>query len=252
MTALRCLSCSYLGIALFALACSSSSTRAQSSGDGGTTPHGDASLSDGGQPTDAAKHDALVAHEGGEPSDAGVDQSAPPSDAGAGLTAVGTGEYVTYYLKDGVIYGYGASSTLLGQGSYDGLTIPPRAIASPAGVKFIAVQGGLHQSMAIDTTHHLWTWGEVDQGLQGSGSDAGNGAIPYEVTTDATGNAFDNIVWIEPTVSSSQGEMMYDVAVKSDGTVWVWGNLTGGLSGDGTAGGSCRSPPKSCCRSRPA
>jgi len=155
---------------------------------------------------------------------------------------VGTGEYATFYLRDGVIYGYGGSSLLLAQGTYQGLVIPPRPIDSPAGLKFISVQSGLHQTMAIDATNHVWTWGEVDQGLQGSGNDAAVGSVPYEVTTDVNGNPFDDIVWIEPSVANSASEQMYDVAIKKDGTVWIWGNAVNGLLGDGTAGGVLSKP----------
>jgi alpha-tubulin suppressor-like RCC1 family protein len=202
-----------------------------------TAPDANDVLDAGGRDTSTHLADAA---------DAGIDathaDANATNDASSGVSMVATGEYETFYLRDGVIYGYGASSTLLAQGSYVGLTIPPRPIDSPAGVTFIAVQGGLHQTMAIDSTNHVWTWGEVDQGLQGSGSDAGNGAIPYMVTTDVNGDPFDNIVWIEPTVASSEGETMYDIAVKGDGTVWVWGSTIGGLLGNGTAGGVVSKP----------
>jgi alpha-tubulin suppressor-like RCC1 family protein len=225
------------------LACSSSTTAPS-----GETPPVDGSVTDArgdGHAQRDASHDS--GRDASSPGhDAGLDATgtdAGTNDASSGISMVGTGEYETFYLRNGVVYGYGASSTLLAQGAYMGLTIPPRAIDSPSGVTFIAVQGGLHQTMAIDSTNHVWTWGEVDQGLQGSGSDAGNGAIPYQVTTDVNGAPFDNIVYIEPTVASSQGETMYDLAVKGDGTVWIWGNTVGGLLGNGTAGGQLVSKP---------
>jgi alpha-tubulin suppressor-like RCC1 family protein len=154
-----------------------------------------------------------------------------------GLSKVGTGEYETLYLVDGVIYGYGGGSGLLGQGSYQGTCIPPRPIDTPTGLKFVDVQGGLHQSMAIDENGHVWTWGESDKGLQGSGVDGGmgDGSVPYMITEDAGGNPFDHLVAIEPTTN-------FDAALKSDGTVWVWGDCTGGVTGDGTASGIVEKP----------
>ena len=89
--------------------------------------------------------------------------------------SVGTGEYETLYLVDGVVYGYGGGCGLLGQGKYSGACIPPHPIDTPAGLKFSDVQGGLHQSMAVDVNGRAWTWGESDQGLQGSGVDGGIG-----------------------------------------------------------------------------
>jgi alpha-tubulin suppressor-like RCC1 family protein len=177
------------------------------------------------------------------PPDAAVDGTTDSAAAGQPFI-VGTGEYETFYLLDGSIYGYGANTILEAQGTYQGLCIPPRPIAAPAGVQFTDVQGGLHQTVALDDSGHVWTWGETDQGLQGSGIDGGNGAIPYMVTTDSTGAAFGNVVAIEATVSGPQGETMYDVAGKSDGTVWVWGNLGGGLLGDGNADGITQQPTK--------
>jgi alpha-tubulin suppressor-like RCC1 family protein len=154
-----------------------------------------------------------------------------------GLTKVGTGEYETLYLVDGTIYGYGGGSNLLGQGTYEGVCIPPRPIDTPVGLKFVDVQGGLHQSEAVDVNGHVWTWGEVDMGLQGSGTDAGtgDGSVPYMITVDAKGNPFDHVIAVEPTSA-------FDAALKDDGTVWVWGNCAGGVTGDGTASGVVAAP----------
>jgi alpha-tubulin suppressor-like RCC1 family protein len=160
-------------------------------------------------------------------------------DAGSGsgsaaplpFTKIGTGEYETEVLADGVIYGYGAGGTLIGQGSYQGLCIPARPIDVPAGTTFIDVQGGLHQSIALDSTGHVWTWGESDSGLQGGGSDGWNGTMPFQIQTDIAGNPFDHVVGVEALTGTGQ----YDVAWKDDGSIWLWGDLQGGLAGDGSA-----------------
>src|ERR1700710_1678147 len=50
-----------------------------------------------------------------------------PGDGGnvvtPGFSKVGTGEYETLYLVDGVIYGYGGGCGLLGQGKYSAACI---------------------------------------------------------------------------------------------------------------------------------
>ena len=227
--------------------CSSSSVSSATGGDAGRD------VSTGG------RHDARTSPEGATPPDAtredaqhldGGSVDVAPRDASKqdGLSPggffVGTGEYNTFYLLDGSVYGYGANTELEAQGTYSGLCIPPRPIVSPAGVQFAKVQGGLHQAIALDTKGHVWTWGETDQGLQGSGTDGGNGAVPFEILTDANGDPFDNLVEIEATVSGAHGETMYDLAAKSDGTVWAWGNLGGGLLGDGNADGLVSRPTK--------
>ena len=182
---------------------------------------------------------------GGSKSSTGSDGTGggPTADAGPvvspGLTKVGTGEYETFFLVDGVVYGYGASELLLGQGDYHGSCIPPHPIATPPGLKFVDVQGGLHQSMALDEKGHVWTWGQVDQGLQGSGvaGGMGDGATPFQITADAAGKPFDHVIAIEPTAA-------FDVALKDDGTVWVWGNCAGGVTGDGKVSGIVAAPTK--------
>lgn len=206
----------FLGVTL--LACHSSPEGA-SAGDGGSAGSGaSGSTSSGAPPSDAGDAGPVIA---------------------PGLSKVGTGEYETFFLVDGVIYGYGGGAGLLGQGTYQGPCIPPRPIDTPAGLEFVDVQGGLHQSMAIDENGHVWTWGEVDNGLQGSGVDGGtgDGSVPYMITEDAEGNPFEHVIAIQPSSA-------YDAALKSDGTVWVWGDCTGGVTGDGTAAGLVQKPTR--------
>ena len=178
--------------------------------------------------------DAAPPGDGSSPSDAGSDGA-----VASGFTKVGTGEYETLYLVDGVVYGYGGGSGLLGQGTFQGVCIPPRPIVSPPGLKFVDVQGGLHQSEALDQNGHVWTWGEADNGLQGSGVDGGtnDGSTPYMIAVDSQGKPFDHVVAVEPTTA-------FDSALKDDGSVWVWGNCAGGVAGDGTASGLVLAPTR--------
>ncbi len=176
--------------------------------------------------------------QGGTGTGAGGGDAGAPDAAGEttpGLTKVGTGEYETFYLKDGVIYAYGGGSATLGLGSYQGISIPPRPIATPAGLKFLDVQGGLHQSMAIDENHKVWTWGDTSAGLSGSGMTGLDPTTPYQITTDSKGNPFDDVAGIQPTTN-------FNAALKADGTVWVWGNCAGGVTGDGTMSGEVDKP----------
>jgi alpha-tubulin suppressor-like RCC1 family protein len=150
------------------------------------------------------------------------------------LTKIATGEYVTELLVNGQIYTFGDTP-------YEGISgdgVPPQPIDVPAGTSFIDVEGGLHQSVAIDTTGHVWTWGGNEFAEIGNGQDNGpeTGVLPFQIQQDDKGNPFDNVVQV------IAGDEM-NAAIKSDGTVWVWGgcgpatgSFTAGLTGDGTAG----------------
>jgi alpha-tubulin suppressor-like RCC1 family protein len=155
----------------------------------------------------------------------GPDASVDAATVTAGLSKVATGEYETFYLVDGVIYAYGAVPENFGLGPFLGIAIPPMKILTPAGLTFLDVQGGLHQSMALDVNHRVWTWGVA--ALSGSATTV-DPTMPYMVTVDSNGNPFDNVIAIEPTTS-------FDSALKADGTVWVWGDCLGGVLGNGVA-----------------
>jgi len=153
-----------------------------------------------------------------------------------GLTKVGTGEYEIFYLMDGTIYGYG-SPGLLGLGNNPTeIAIPPVPIATPSGLKFVDVQGGMHQSLALDQNGHVWTWGDAADGRAGDGQTHTTvNATPYMITKDNLGNDFSGVVAI-------YASYVFDAAIKSDGTVWVWGDCTAADTGDGTAGAIALSP----------
>jgi alpha-tubulin suppressor-like RCC1 family protein len=200
--------------------------------DGGVSKGSDAG--GGGDPDGGA-------HGSGDAGLAPVPDSGTPTPVGAGLTKVGTGEYETFYLKDGVVYGIGTYGGTLGIGSINSeIALTPTPIAAPAGLLFLDVQGGLHQSLAVDVNGTVWTWGDNALGQAGVGTITGTVNLsPVHIETDSKGNAFDNVI----AVASWE---TYDAALKSDGTVWAWGDLTGGgasgISGDGTTGSTVTRP----------
>jgi alpha-tubulin suppressor-like RCC1 family protein len=139
---------------------------------------------------------------------------------------VGTGEYATTLLYNGKLFSIGGGR-LAGLGPNGGLGIPPAQLYGTSGVDFIDVAGGLHQSMAIDITGHVWTWGNDTPALQGSGATSGDTvSTPYKILVDNTGAVFDHVTQISATND-------FNVAVKDDGSVWVWGNCDRGVSGSG-------------------
>jgi alpha-tubulin suppressor-like RCC1 family protein len=96
-----------------------------------------------------------------------------------------------------------------------------------------AVSGGTTHSAAIKQNGTLWSWGDNSSGQIGTGcSDSTCFYIstPTQVTTDTN--------W----ASTSAGGF-FTVAIKTDGTLWAWGNNYAGQLGDGC------SPMSTCIES---
>lgn len=175
---------------------------------------------------------------GGGDADAGIGPDAAPLPIPEGLSKVATGEYQVFYMVDGDVLAYGASVRALGVGTTASFAIPPVRIDVPEGLKFVDVQSGLHQSLAADENGHVWTWGDTNEGRQGSGIESGADAtVPYMIEVDADGAAFDGVIKVYGTTN-------FNAALKSDGTVWIWGNTERGVLGDGTDGGIVTRPTR--------
>jgi alpha-tubulin suppressor-like RCC1 family protein len=89
--------------------------------------------------------------------------------------------------------------------------------------------GSLHTA-AIKTDGTLWTWGYGGRGMLGNVVTTGNISTP--VTTFAGGTN-----WKQVTASYRN-----TAAIKTDGTLWIWGRGDSGRLGNGTAIGSVSTP----------
>jgi alpha-tubulin suppressor-like RCC1 family protein len=85
-----------------------------------------------------------------------------------------------------------------------------------------SVSGGGNHTAAIKTDGTLWTWGLGTSGQLGN-NDTTNRSIP--VTTFAGGNT-----WKSVSLSADNGT--YTTAIKTDGSLWVWGDNDQGQLGD--------------------
>ena len=131
---------------------------------------------------------------------------------------------------DGSLWAWGrGASGQLGQGS----DLTARHIPTRVGTDndWAFVSGGNHHSLAIKTNGSLWVWGANDQGQLGLGNmGAGtNRNIPTRL-----GNGYN---W-----AFTSGSNWYSLAIRTDGSLWAWGNHTDGGTGLGETTGNVTAP----------
>lgn len=88
----------------------------------------------------------------------------------------------------------------------------------------VAVSGGAGHSLALTSDGTVWAWGRNQFGQIGDGTTMQR-VTPVEVGIGVSG--FTNIIAIKAGDN-------HNLALKSDGTVWAWGNNSGGQIGNGT------------------
>ena len=94
------------------------------------------------------------------------------------------------------------------------------------GTNWCSVGSGYFHSAAVKTDGTLWTWGAAWGGVLGNGTTISRSS-PGQTCGLGTN-------WCEASVGQFQS-----VAVKTDGTLWTWGDNTSGKLGDGTVTGRC-------------
>jgi alpha-tubulin suppressor-like RCC1 family protein len=148
---------------------------------------------------------------------------------GTNWKQVSAGNQHTAAIKtDGTLWTWGLGTLgRLGNGILFNRLTPVTTFAGGTNWKQVSVGGN---TSAIKTDGTLWTWGSRSVGLIGDGTTAGNLSTP--ATTFAGGNNWKQV--------SAGG--VYLAAVKTDGTLWIWGAGSNGRLGNGVTTGTISTP----------
>jgi alpha-tubulin suppressor-like RCC1 family protein len=89
---------------------------------------------------------------------------------------------------------------------------------------WISVSGGFRSSFGVKSNGTLWAWGQNTYGELGLGNTIDQ-AFPAQIGTATN--------WVKVITTSVSG-LQATLAIKSDGTVWGWGDNSAGQLGNGT------------------
>ena len=145
------------------------------------------------------------------------------------------GSFSTAIKTDGTLWTWGYNtSAQLGNNSNTNVSTPITKFAG--GTNWKQVSGGGYHTAAIKTDGTLWTWGRNYEGQLGiTRSGAGNDAST-PVTTFAGGTN-----WKQVGCSGSN-ICRITIAIKTDGTLWTWGDNSNGQQGINGSGTSKSTP----------
>jgi alpha-tubulin suppressor-like RCC1 family protein len=101
----------------------------------------------------------------------------------------------------------------------------------------VAVSGGDSHSSVLTANGTIWKFGLNDVGELGNGTNTpAPNPFPAKLLTDKFGNGFSNVVMMA-------ARDYHNIALKSDGSVWMWGANDQGQCGDGTTNEALRPVP---------
>ena len=142
------------------------------------------------------------------------------------ITAISAGGRHSLAVRsDGTVWAWGWNSYgELGDGTQSSRLAPVQAGAAVPGFNnIVAVAAGWGHSLALKADGTVWSWGRNSQGQLGSGTIGPERGLPEQIST------LSNVIAI-------QAGDAHSFALKSDGTVWVWGWNGSGQLGNGTVG----------------
>jgi alpha-tubulin suppressor-like RCC1 family protein len=150
------------------------------------------------------------------------------------MVAIASGQHHTVALRgDGTVWAWGANdSGQLGNGEIAPFVAQPVQVVAASGQSnqflsgIVAISAGASHTLALDNQGVVWSWGGNTSGQLGD-ADTTFAPQPAPVPVIRSGSSFGNVVGLTAGPTSS-------FALRSDGTVWSWGDNTIGELGQGT------------------
>jgi alpha-tubulin suppressor-like RCC1 family protein len=164
-----------------------------------------------------------------------------PTNSSPRITSIwgGGGSEQIVLKSDGTVWDWGLNgSGELGNGTTNNSPVPVQVLG-PGGVGYLtsitAIMGGELHNFALKSDGTVWSWGMNFFGQLGDGS-TNWGAISNRSTTPVQVSGL-------TSVKSLGGRGYHSMALKTDGSIWCWGDNASGQLGNGVAYGSGTNRP---------
>ena len=131
--------------------------------------------------------------------------------------------------SNGTMWAWGDDD--FGQLGHGGATTTPNPVPTQIGTDtdWLDVEALGGTNIALKTDGTLWGWGSNTSGQLGQGASSTPVTAPVQIGTDTD--------WVDVSVGAA-----HVLAIKSNGTMWSWGNNVRGQVGSGSTGGNFFTP----------